>query len=76
MLKHLKRHIHKILKGHEDYKCESCGKLFPQTDKLKTFIHEYYKCDYYCKTFYVMNCYVCTKIVHEGQKRFQMWHVW
>ena len=33
---YLKTHIYTILKGHEDYKCESCGNFFPQTNKLKT----------------------------------------
>ena len=26
-------------KRHEGYKCDSCGKFFPQTHKLKTHIH-------------------------------------
>ena len=31
----LKTHIHKVHKGHKDYKCESCGKLFTTATYLK-----------------------------------------
>ena len=34
----MKKHIHTVLEFSKDYKCESCGKSFPDGGKLKRHI--------------------------------------
>ena len=51
------RHIHKIHEGHNDNKCEFCGKSFSQAQYLKRHIHTVhegqkdYKCEFCGKSF-------------------------
>ena len=66
-----------ILKGHEDYKCDSCGKFFPQTHKLRTHIHTIHKGhkDYKCESCgESFSQDVCLKrhihTIHEGHKDY------